>query len=114
MKNTSLVISKNTSYYTSIHMRFSTIFFTNQLIDLFAYELPVAIINLTTDVATNYMESFKNNLNSFLLKNSNSVIVYNFHNLFLQERFFVFAVDLVSKYFNFTVNSISELFPNAS
>ena len=114
MKNTSLIISKNTSYYTTVHMRFSTIFFANQLVDLFAYELPTAFINLTVETISDYQKNFKNNLNNVLTKNSNSIVVYNFHNLAFQERFFVFAADLVSNCVNFTINSISELFPNAS
>lgn len=95
-------------------MRFSTIFFANQLVDLFAYELPTAFINLTVETISDYQKNFKNNLNNVLTKNSNSIVVYNFHNLAFQERFFVFAADLVSNCVNFTINSISELFPNAS
>lgn len=95
-------------------MRFGTLFFTNQLVDLFAYELPTAVLNFTNDIFANNKNDSKNNLNTLLKKNSNSIVVYNFHNLTFQERFFVFATDLVSNYTNFTINSISELFPNAS
>jgi len=95
--NNTIVIPKLLLYYTSLHFRFSSIYYLTQLVDMFAYELPTE--------------------NTGSLANprvSESYVVYNFHNLVFQDRFFLFCVDsLGSKFGNF-VNSIAEVFPNSS
>lgn len=107
-------------------MRFGTTFFTNQLVDLFAYELPIFLTKPISDddnadntqVTENLsVDSEENDFGSFttvIKRNSNSILVYNFHNLMFNNRFFVFVVGSMSESSNFTINSISELFPNAS
>jgi hypothetical protein len=98
-------------------MRFGTTFFTNQLVDLFAYELPLflnkssyeSIDMLQVNVEDNNIDNF----NKIIKRNSNSILVYNFHNLMFNNRFFVFVVGSMTESSNFTINSISELFPNA-
>lgn len=104
-------------------MRFGTTFFSNQLVDLFAYELPMFLTKSNSDVFDNtefvenlLVDSEENNSDSFntiIKKNSNSILVYNFHNLMFNNRFFVFVVGSMSVSCNFTINSISELYPNA-
>ena len=81
-------------------MRFSTVFYSNQLVDIFSYELP---INNTDIIHIN--KSFYT---------TNSITVYNFHNLTSQERFFIFCTELSNKSCNFSLNSIADLFPNAN
>lgn len=98
-KNVSVVIPKNLFYYLTVHLRFASIFYSSQLVDLFSYELPLASST-----------SSKNNVYPFT---SNSILVYNFHNLTTHERFFIFCVELTTRYSNFTINSVSELYPNA-
>ena len=95
-KNISLVIPKNVIYYLVSHFRFATSFYLSQLVDLFAYELPL----ISSDV-----RSFSSNKSV-----SNSVLVYNFHNLVTHDRFFLFCVDIGSH----SPKSISEFYPNAN
>jgi hypothetical protein len=97
----SVVISKNIFYYLAVHFRFSSVFYSSQLVDLFSYELPIS-------TAINSNQSVNN------VFTSNSVLVYNFHNLTTHDRFFVFCVESVSGYDKFSINSVSELYPNSS
>jgi hypothetical protein len=104
-------------------MRFGTTFFTNQLVDLFAYELPLFLTKSSSE-GVDTLESIDmlqvdaegsnvDNFNKLIKRNSNSILVYNFHNLMFNNRFFVFVVGSMTESSNFTINSISELFPNA-
>ena len=102
--NFSLVLTKPTLYYTSLHLRFSSIFYLTQLVDIFAYENPV----------DNNNHSISGSHLSFLKKSSESCVVYNFHNLLFQDRYFLFAIDYLSENSNNQLNSIAELFPNSS
>jgi len=94
-------------------MRFSSIFYSNQLVDMFAYELPLSTSNVNSlnseDIPTIEKLILTNGLTT-----SNTIVVYNFHNLTYQERFFFFCAELPTKFNGFTLNSISELFPNAN
>jgi NADH:ubiquinone oxidoreductase subunit C len=95
-KNTvSLFIFPSSLYYLAIHFKLSTLFYSTQLADLFAYE-----INL--------------NLNTALLKKNeeNKALVYNFHNIQADTRYFVFVVNQNSS--NKTLFSLVELFQNAN
>ena len=102
-KNISIIMSKTTFYYSCIHIRFSTIFYSSQLVDMFAYELPLSS-----------SQRVNNNLDLIPTGVSNSVVVYNFHNLMFQERFFFFCSDIFKNSTNFNLNSVSELYPNSS
>jgi NADH-quinone oxidoreductase subunit C len=101
--NLSLIVPSPILYYSALHLRFSTIFFTTQLVDMFAYDLPT-------------LNSTEFNASSSFKRISNSITVYNYHHLFSQDRFFFFCTDInVSESSpNFNLASISELFPNAS
>jgi len=94
-KNISVVLSKSIFYYSSIHMRFSSVFFSSQLVDLFAYELPLSNSDISNLDGKNY--------NKLVLTNtSNSILVYNFHNLTFQERFFfLYRISRQLRYFHF-------------
>jgi len=83
-------------------MRFSSVLYSSQLVDIFSYELPLS----------NSDREFTTNKNSFF--SQNSIVVYNFHNLTFQERFFFFCVESVKNYASFSLNSITELYPNAN
>jgi NADH:ubiquinone oxidoreductase subunit C len=85
------------SYYSALHVRFGSIFFPTQLVDMFAYDLPMSDL-----------KGFEK------AKTSDSVVVYNYHDLMFQERFFFFCVDSWTSLLNFNLSSISEIFPNAS
>ena len=84
-------------YYTSLHFRFSSLYYLTQLVDIFAYELPSENSNSETSLRT-----------------TESYIVYNFHNLVFQDRFFLFCVDSFGSKFGNFVNSVAEVFPNAN
>jgi NADH:ubiquinone oxidoreductase subunit C len=111
-KNTSVVISQTNLYYLSLHFKLSSLFYSTQLVDIFAYEIPVNVNSLDLD-------------NGFSKKNkipliNNSILVYNFHSILFQQRFFIFVVNLPKQsVFANSINwssiySISELFLNAN
>jgi NADH:ubiquinone oxidoreductase subunit C len=81
-------------------MRFSSIFYSNQLVDIFSYELPMN--NGFMDITDKPIYT------------SNAITVYNFHNLTSQERFFIFCTELTNDSHSFNLNSIADLFPNAN
>jgi hypothetical protein len=96
-----MVVSNNLIYYISLHLRFSTLFYSTQLVDIFAYEI------------------LTHKAKSSLKKSNNSVLVYNFHNLNFNTKFFFFTKipSSVLSYNNFCKNddlaltfSITELF----
>lgn len=68
----SVIITGNLLYYITLHLRFSTLFYSSQLVDIFSYE-----------VATDSRLSFK--------KSSSSIVVYNFHLLNNNSKFIFFT-----------------------
>lgn len=97
-KNINILLPTNTLYYLSLHFRFSSLFYSTQLTDIFSYELPSNFYWLTK-------------------KSLSSILVYNFHTLSTQNRFFVFVK--IGSFFskknklvklNNAVSSITELF----
>jgi NADH:ubiquinone oxidoreductase subunit C len=91
-KGLSLLIPDNLLYFLALHIKLSSPAKSSQLIEIFAYENPV-------------MPSTEH----FYARPSNSLLVYQFHNLFSQERLFVFATSLKSSRFS-TPKSLGELF----
>ena len=67
-----MLVSNNVLYFISLHLRFSSLFHSTQLVDIFAYEL-LTHSNLVSK------------------KSNNSVVVYNFHNLNANSKFFFFV-----------------------
>ena len=82
-------------YFVAFHTRFSSLFYSSQLVDMFAYELP---------------RFFSQNQNFF----SNSVVVYNFHNLQNHERFFLFTTKTNNFKSQNNLYSVDCLYPNSS
>jgi len=77
-KNLNIYITENNLYFLSMHIKLSSLFYSTQLCEIFAYELPSNNnINL-------------NNPKRVDLTN-NSIIVYNFHSILYQQRFFIFV-----------------------
>ena len=101
----SIIISNNLLYLLSLHLRFSSLFYTAQLVDIFSYEV----------LSHNNPTSNK--------KSSNSIVVYNFHVLNTNSKFFFF-VKIPSSVFDFSnllkkkslhsILSITELFFSAN
>ena len=79
-------------------MKFSSMFYSLQLVDIFAYE--------TLSTSSNTMSN-KNKLPS-----ATSIIIYNFHSLFSNERFFVHTY--TNDYEFLLINSMTELFFSAN
>jgi len=109
-QNISVVLPKPVLYFSALHLRFSSLFYSTQLGDLFAYELPSEGANLA-NTSTNNEES---SLNRVIRSTTESYLVYNFHNLTFQDRFFFFCIDTNSSLNGALINSIAEVFPNAS
>lgn len=110
-KNINLLIGNDSFFYVCTHLKLSSIFYSSHLADIFAYELPNTNFN-------SHDKTIK--FSSNVLKNQSTVIVYNFHSLFSQDRIFLFVNNnifltksktLVSNPF---VDSIAELFPAAN
>jgi len=76
-KNTNIYITKNNLYYLSLHLKLSSLFYSTQLVDIFSYELP-------------FNNNFEKKKKMSLI--NNSLIVYNFHSILFQQRFFVFVI----------------------
>ena len=101
--NTNILITQKSFYYLMLHLKLSSLFYSLQLSDLFSYELPTNTTLIPQNQTT-----------------SNSVIVYNFHSIFAQQRFFIFIVDnsktFVQKnnFNSLNCTSLTELFLNAN
>jgi NADH:ubiquinone oxidoreductase subunit C len=105
-KQLSLLISQKKILYTSLHIRTGSFFFKTQLVDIFAYELPTF--------------SFRKSSIKTKVEKVSMSVVYNFHNLLNQTRYYIFSISsksFIAKKFlsqNFYLNSITELFNTAS
>ena len=106
-KNLNIYITENNLYYLSLHIKLSSLFYSTQLCDMFAYELPI----------NNNINNTKKNKISLV---SNSLLVYNFHSILFQQRFFIFVITNNKQNINKnsiswnSLNSITELFLNAN
>jgi len=86
-------------YFITFHLRFSSIFYSIQLSDIFAYELPLK----------------SSSLDNFSFKTLRStIVVYNFHNLRSHDRFFFFTTSTPSSKTNFKLHSLGELYSNSN
>jgi len=92
----------------------SSSFYSTQLCDMFAYEI---LSQVNNKINLKDYEGFKyNNLN----KTHSTIVVYNFHSLHSQNRFFIFTQNISnivkSKFLsnNNSSDSIAELFPSAN
>ena len=93
-KNLSLLLPDYLLYYLSLHIKFSSKSRESQLVEIFAYENPVSATSLPPK------------------RNSNSILNYQFHNTFSQERLFVFVSSLSSGNFP-SPKSVQELYTSS-
>jgi NADH:ubiquinone oxidoreductase subunit C len=91
-KNLTLLVPDYLVYYLSLHIKFSSRTRECQLLDIFAYENPVTLSS---------QHSTPNAVGSTL--------VYHFHNLFSQERLFLFVTSLYNTQFP-SPKSVQELY----
>ena len=111
-----LFITNNTIMFIILHIKLSTLFYTSQLSDILAYELPFIGSKIN-----------KNNLNVNVKPLTGtyktlhpSIIIYNFHSIYSHNRIFLFTnhsqqittFNLQHNYYNLA--SIAELFPAAN
>lgn len=105
-KNTNIYITENNFYYLTLHIKLSSLFYSTQLTEIFSYEIP---FNKNIN---------KNDQNVSLV--NNSILVYNFHSILFQQRFFLFVIsntkqNIKKNNINWnSLNSITELFLNAN
>jgi len=99
-------------YFTCSHLKFSSVLYLSQLTDIFAYEVPRRTINKFTSGSVNKLTNL-----SSVGKSLASIIVYNFHLLGTQERFYIFVSNTLSTQslkavssFSVKIVSITELF----
>ena len=109
VKNTNVLVFSKSLYYLAIFMRFSSLFYSTQLVDIFSYEVA------RLGPSYHLKNIFKNK------KTISSVLVYNFHVLFTQNRFFIFVLTsslsvVKNGIIDFTTSlpSITELFFSAN
>ena len=76
-KGVSVLISEKVLYYLALHLKLATPANFSQLVEVFAYENPIVPSHHTLRP-----------------RPSSPLLVYQFHNLFSQERLFVFAASL--------------------
>jgi NADH:ubiquinone oxidoreductase subunit C len=108
-RNTNVCVSNNTLFFLCSHMKMASSFYSTQLCDMLAYEVLLPS-NAFEDESGS---GFHRNGSS---KPQSTVLVYNFHSLQTQNRFFLFVQNtplstnskVLAK--NDTVDSISELF----
>ena len=104
-KNYNLLILPQYLLYVTTHLRFSSAFPSTQLVDIMSYEVPSNHPTMS-------------NLDIYHPESS-SVIIYNFHSLYSQDRFFLFTQPSYAKLSegslrNQSVASVSEVFPAAN
>jgi len=101
-KNFNLLVQPSLVYYLTTHLRLATLFYSTQLVDMFSYEVPST--NLGVEVSS-------------LSSADSSLLVYNYHSLVTQDRFFIFT-HCGSGYgiarSRSTVQSVTELFSAAN
>ena len=112
-KTDNLFLSPTSFYFLSVHLRFSTLFYSTQLIDIFSYEVPstINVVSTSSSGATGY------NLGS------SSLLVYNYHILNSHNKLLVFTKGSNSEAASYgagkprsgsLISSISELFSAAN
>lgn len=102
-KEVVLCVTQNVLYYLSLHLKFSSSWYSTQLVDIFAYDTPVAL-------APSSNNSLKSDTHS--LSTSNTIVVYNFHNITSHQRIFIFTWKSVLR--DHLLKSTSSVFANAN
>jgi hypothetical protein len=105
-KNLVVFIPSNNFYYLALHLKLSSLFYSTQLVDIFAYEVPTNI-------------NFKQTADKISFT-ADSIIFYNFHSILFQQRFFIISTGhfINNKNKRATlrsyIGSVAEIFPNAN
>jgi NADH:ubiquinone oxidoreductase subunit C len=94
-KNYNLLVLPQYVLYISTHFRFSSAFPATQLVDIMSYEVPTVHSPLAQTSSYN--------------PEASSVVVYNYHSLYSQDRFFVFTQPSYLETQSALENSISSL-----
>lgn len=89
-KNTSLLLNSKSVYYFVLHMKFSSLFSFAQLTDMFAYEVPQYSLKIKRKNLTSVPKTHKA-IRNFNKYTTSSIVVYNFHMLYNQERVYLFS-----------------------
>jgi len=114
LKEDNLFLASGSLYYLCLHLRLSSPFYLTQLVDIFSYE---TALNARPSSSGGGVAG--RNVGSFS-KSTTSLVVYNFHAMSTQNRFFVFSGDLFPSSkatkagFTSSLFSISELFYSAN
>ena len=104
-KNYNLLVAPKALYYSSLHLRMASAFYSTQLVDIFSYEVPT-YANPKAGDSSKY---------SFSDKQNSTVVVYNYHSLMSQDRFFLFTQTSLSSDQSYSfLPSITELFSAAN
>ena len=95
-KNENLVLTSSTLYYFTLHLKFSSLFYSSQLSDIFAYEVPKSakLKSPWKEMQSGLEKSFSAPASTKFLsggKSSSSLLTYNFHILNTQTRLYVFV-----------------------
>lgn len=106
LRNANILINSSSVFYLASHIKFATASYSSQLCDMLAYELP----------SNNVHKSQKN-------FNDQTIVIYNFHSFYTQNRFFIFSQSSSTQIYskkNFSkwsqfnpnnpLNSVAELF----
>jgi hypothetical protein len=92
-KTINIYITENNLYFLCLHIKLSSLFYSTQLCDMFAYE------------SLNNNNNLNKSENKKIPLVNNSIIVYNFHSILFQQRFFIFVI--LNNKQNINKNSIS-------
>lgn len=104
-KNILLILPQYHFYFLALHLKLSTSWYSTQLMDIFSYSVPTGLAAQSDNSSSKYS------------KTSDSVVVYNFHNVANQERLFVFGWDgarSTSGSNTSQLKSITNLYANAA
>ena len=105
-KNTTVILPQFYCYYLALHLKLATTWYNSQLIEIFSYEVPASVSGISESLDTKFRNT------------SNSVVVYNFHNIFSQERIFIFTFNFLqnkdSTFLTHPLKSVASLFSNAN
>ena len=99
-KNYNMLILPQYLLYLSTHFRFSSAFPLTQLTDIMSYEVPSSNPSMSS-IASYSPEA-------------SSVVIYNFHSLYSQDRFFVFTQPGYSHDNNVSLSSVAEVYSAAN
>ena len=93
-KNENLLISNKSLYYTVLHLKFSSLFYSSQLTDIFSYEVPRGhYVEPQQDSSLNLDALRHDQSHSIGNRGLTSIIIYNFHILNTQERLYLFLTN---------------------